>query len=165
MTKAQKEMLKRVLKETEAARTRPTGDVLSCCTSEKDLKRLFLLNTPYVSRSEWPAVSQGQGYFALTVENPVDSTYDFVHVSIAFGLGFASQAAEVNAALAARDQSWPYLTTRSQRLNPLSTTVIRLDYEVPANVKKNTVHVGLGLLWWTVADWWYQGRFYTYVPA
>jgi hypothetical protein len=165
MNKAQREMLKRVLKETEDVRNRPVGDVLSYCTPAKDLRKFFSLDRPYVSRTEWPSVSQGQGYYIVTVENPLNSTFDFVHVSIAFGLGFANQAQDVNGALAARDQSWPYLTTRSQSLPPLSTTSIRLDYEVPANVKMDTLHVGLGLLWWAVSDFWFQQRFWTYVPS
>ena len=159
------ELRAEVARELEIARMQPNDEINSDFVDDDQIDALFTARRPYVSRAEWPAVSRIDGYYRLTVINPSDTTYTFVHLSVAFGLGWAMCEEDVNAALASRDSQWPYLTSRPVTLLPYSRTYIRVDYQVPNCVQRNTSHVGLGLLWRPHIGHFDVRRFYTYVPT
>ena len=108
-------------------------------------------DSPFVFARYWPSNTTTNAYYGVSVYNPSDVTHKFVHLSVVFTPGWASNYSreEVNSALAARDSGVPSYTGRENTLPGKQITEIRLDFPVPDSAPAGFKFLALGLLWGT----------------
>lgn len=142
-------------------------DVVSDIITDEMANEKLLSDRPFVYYRNWPSNAATSSYYGVSVYNPSKVEYSFVHLSIVFTPGWASNYSreEVNSALAARDFGLPTYTSKETNLPGLKTTEIKVDFPTPASAPTGYKFLGLGLLWGTHPDpslvYYDIGRFYT----
>lgn len=113
--------------------------------------------TPYIYGSGWVSGTSigSPAAFEVAVANPDPVPYGLVFVTIFFGLG--NFFADIGEAVAARDERWPYLSSRWSYLVAGGTMDTTINYETPSDVPAGT-YLGNAVVW--QADYNDKGRYF-----